>query len=358
MSQVVWRLRVGLILFLVSFGFQIFAQDSKVEIRSGARTGFDSNYIRRFPNQLVVRYISEYQSTELNYAPGDFGELAYMTNNPMNYGVGIDYKWLSLEYTTRIPFDPPEKEYGSTQLNGIGLGISSRKFWFKSFYQFNKGFYLDETDKWIPGYTAGHAGDYYQRPDLQTQTYFASLTYGFNHRKFSNNAALYQLEQQIKSAGTFAIGIAVAHNSHQADSNIIPRRRERQFEFNLLESSRLLSIGISGGYLHNFVWGMEKNWFCSLAILPGFLYQTGTIRLESQNEKSFNSWSGGFAEGRLSFGYNGEKWLVGLSARAFSMLASEENNPIQLTYSYGQFFLGYRFALPETRNRFLRMLRL
>lgn len=356
MAEIETRFRVWPILILVGFGFSVFGQDSKVEIRSGTKSGFDSSYIRRFENRLVVRYISEYQYTELNYAPSNFGELAYMTNNPMNYGVGVDYKWLSLEYTTRVPFDPPEREYGTTQLTGFGLGISTRKFWFKSFYQSNKGFYLDETDKWIPGYTESHNGNFYQRQDLQTQTYFAALTYGFNHRKFSNNAALYQLEQQTKSAGTFALGLAVAHNSHQADSNIIPRRSEKQFEFNLLESSSLLSIGITGGYLHNFVWGDGKNWFCSLAILPGFLYQSGTVKLESENEKKFTSWSGEYAEGRLSFGFNGEKWLTGLSARAFSMVGSDEINPLQITYSYAQFFIGYRFSIRETRNPLLKKL--
>lgn len=343
---------------LLAISFENWAQQTKIEVRASPQTGFDSTYIRRFPNRLVVRYISEYQLANLSYEPRDFGELSYETNNPMNYGFGVDYKWISFEYTRNVPWAPPEPGYGKTELNGFGLGLSSRKFWFKTFYQFNQGYYLDETEKWYPAITQ-RGEKAYLRPDLKTRTFFSTLTYGFNHRKFSNNAALYQLEQQLKSAGTFACGITLSYNSFSADSNIIPRREEKQFAFNLMESLNMWSFGVCGGYLHNFVWGKDRNWFCSLALLPGVLFQSGHLKREKESETSFTSFQGGYAEGRLAFGYNGQKWLAGLSSRAFSMFSSgDENNPVGLTYSYAQFFVGYRFQMPETQNSLLKKLSL
>lgn len=348
----------NLLLACLLFGMAMSGsgQQQRVEVMPPSHLAFDSAYILRYPNQLLVRYIYEYQLNNFTYEPKGFGELSYETNNPANHGVALDYKWISLEYTQSLPFDPPEPGKGKTVFKGIGLGLSSRKWWFKTFYQENKGFFLDETQKWMPGFR-GPEGDTYTRPDLMTRTFYSGLTYGFNHKKYSNSAGLYQLEKQRKSVGTFALGATVIFNTYTADSNFVPQRAEKQFEFSLLESANIWSMGIYGGYLHNFVWGRDKNWFCSLAILPGFLFQTGSIQLEGTQAKKFRSWEGGYAEGRFAIGYNGQRWLSGLTARAFSVTSqSDENNPISLTYSYAQFFLGYRLQLPASRHPVLQKL--
>lgn len=345
--------QMAILFFLLAAGQMGWAQETKVEVRASPNSGFDSTYIKRFPNRLVVRLINEYQLAEVGYQPSGLDELSYQTNNPENFGFGIDYKWISFEYTASTSLFPAEPQYGRTILNGFGLGLSSRKLWFKAFYQTNKGFYLDETEKWIPGYSK--IGEAYKRPDLETRTFFSSLTYGFNSRKFSNSAALYQLEQQKKGAGSFCVGVTIAHNSYSADSSIVPQRNAKKFEFHLLESSRLLSMGLNVGYLHTFVWGDNSQWFCSLAIIPGILFQSGTLKLEAEKEKPVTSWTGGYAEGRLSIGYNSSRWLVGLGTRAFSMFSSaNESNPLSITYTSGQLFLGYRIQLPETRNPLLK----
>ena len=62
------------------------------------------------------------------------------------------------------------------------------------------------------------------------------------------------------------------------------------------------------------------------------------------------------AEGRLGFGYNGDRWLVTLNTRSFAFINElDGSNPMGITYTNGQLSVGYRFKILENRPKFLKL---
>jgi hypothetical protein len=345
-------------LFLgLTISFTVFGQENtKIDIHKTSKTPFDSLFIKTFPGKFVPRLIIGLNETSVDYEKKGEKTLNYLSNNPLNIGLGIDYKWLSLEYTQSLETDPEDLDKGSTKTEGFGLGLSTRKIWFKSFLQYNQGFYLENTDEILPGFYQRQKS-FYTRPDLKTATLFTSLNYGFNTRKFSHSANLYQLEKQTKSAGSFVMGLSFALNAYQADSVLTPQKGAQTPYLELLKEFGLASAGLNIGYVHNFCFGKDKNWFVSLAMIPAIMYEKGEIKLGNGTIKEINGIAGFMAEGRFGFGYNSDLWFLSINSRAFSMTNDlDAEDPLSITYTSTQISYGYRFEIPKNRPGWLKKL--
>jgi len=193
------------------------------------------------------------------------------------------------------------------------------------------------------------------RPDLQTFTYFASLNYGFNHRKFSNMASLWQLERQKKSAGSFTVGLSFAISSFSSDSSIVPTIARQNFtETSYLTGMDFLLSGLNFGYLHNFAMGKTRKWFISLALIPGISVQKAITFNEEGKTGPRETVFGAQVETRVIAGWNGDFWYSTISSVVYGITTDFSNNMISQSYGYFRFVVGYKIKLKETKSPFLK----
>lgn len=341
-----------LLFFYVGYLVQTKAQNINLEIVPGHSLGYDSGFVKSFKNNFVVTLVNEskYSTIEVVYILSR-KVLNYRTNELNTWGFGFDYKWFTFEYTTRMPWFEPNPIYGNVKNNGVGFGITARKMNFRFFYQNYEGYYLENTSEWFP---QRHSNNYYLRNDIQTRTYYSKLSYVFNNKKFSNNAALWQLERQEKRAGSLVVGINYLYNTFHADSSMIP------YQSNTLPVSSntffaLNSLGGNIGYLGTIPFGKRKKLFLTGAIIPGLSWQWGQLSVEGKGIEKDNSVLGFQSEVRFGLGFNGDLWYFGSIARSYNNLNNlDGNEPISIDNYFGRVYVGYRFKQIKHQSKWLK----
>lgn len=320
--------------------------------------GYDTNYIKSFRDYLVVTVVSSAVSNDVSVTDTTNQDVIFATNVPTSFGMAVDYKWLTAEYTSTFG-RTGDADKGTTKMQSIGFGLTGRKFWFRNFYQKTQGYYLENPQYFYPEFNPA-TDAYPYRGDIQATMYWASLNYGFNHRKFSNQAALWQLERQKKSAGSFTSGITFSYASYRADSALIPQKYQRFFEKEeFLTNFEFGILGINFGYLHTFAMGKSRKLFISMALIPGVSYQVGKGYSTETSITKKDGNIGLHAESRLVFGYNADTWYTSLSTSVYAVTTSFEHaNPFSQGYGFVRIVFGVKFKLPETKSAFLKKLKL
>jgi hypothetical protein len=208
--------------------------------------------------------------------------ITYIPNSPVGIGLSVGYKKFSL--AGGICFDfLRNKDKGKTNIIDFQYHYYGNKFIFDLFIQNYKGFYTKGEDRVLIIY-----------PNLRLVQYGLSGQYVFNNKRFSYRAAFNQTERQLKSAGSFQVGGGVFYNQISSDSLLIHKDR------NKLEYYQL---NFSGGYVYTQV--IKTNFHVSLGLSAG-------LNLEAENPRKIKGISPSFFP-RLSMGYNGKDWSLGLS---------------------------------------------
>ncbi len=334
---------------MLTFGFAAFAQDSSYK-----DPGYDTNYIKSFRDYLVVTVVSSVVSNDVTITDTNGQDVVFATNVPASFGLAIDYKWFTAEYTSTFG-RTGDTAKGYTSMQSFGFGLTGRKFWFRNFYQKTRGYYLENPQYFNPDFN--WALDVYPyRGDIQSTLYWASLNYGFNHRKFSNQAALWQLERQKKSAGSFTCGLTYSYASYRADSALVPKKYQRLFEQDeFFTNFNFGMLGLNVGYLHTFAIGKSRKFFISLALIPGVSYQRGKAQSSETGAAIYDGNIGFHGESRLVFGYNADTWYTSLSSSGYGIITSFDNtNPFTQGYGFLRIVFGVKFKLPETKSTLLK----
>jgi hypothetical protein len=341
-----------LILFGNSFN-QAMAQHGKGQAMDGKAFGYDSGYVISFRDNFIVTIVNETKTNSMvaafNTKTNSYS-LNYKTNKINTWGLGIDYKWLTFEFTSQMPWYTPDPQYGDVQNAGFGFGITGRRLAFRNFYEFSKGYYLENSDSWLKDYTKIN-NKYYTRPDIETFTYYANLNYVFNNKHFSNNASLWQLERQNKRAGTMVGGLSYIFNSFYADSSIIPTTGIDTFPRSNNTYFALNSFGINLGFMGTLPMGKKKKLFITTAIIPGISRQWGQVTVENLGTAQASKLLGFQSEFRFGFGYNGNDWYIGSVFKAYTNLnVASADEPFSISNSFGRLYIGYRLNPPKTKN--------
>jgi hypothetical protein len=319
-------------------------------------TDYDTAYIKSFRDDLVVTLVSASSSNRISATDKQGKSLTYSTNLPTAMGIGIDYKWLTAEYTSSFGMSgEPGKGYTSSK--GLGFGLTGRKWWFRNFYRNTQGYFLMNPEYFDPQFNPA-TDNYPLRGDVSNTVYYATLNYGFNHRRFSNIAALWQLERQKKSAGSFTAGISYSRALHRSDSALFPEQFENRFELGeAITGFGFNMYGINFGYLHTFSFTRSRKWFLSLLLIPGISFQQGDAKLEDSGSRIRKSAWGLHTESRVTAGYNGDRWYVSLAGVSYLITTEfEGTNPLSQGYSFGRFAVGRRFGMNPAKSGILRKL--
>lgn len=305
--------------------------------------------ITSFRDNLVVTSVLNTKSERFDFTNSIGQTLEYSTAPITGFGFGIDYKWLTFEYTKRLNSANTDGLYGHTENFGIGFGFTMPKWYFRNFLESYDGYHLTTPDLLQFGYLDS-AGSYPYRPDISTFRYFASFYWVFNNENYSSMASLWQLERQEKSAGSWVAGATFGISAVIGDSSFVPQAQEENFErIKDVRGVGATVFTLNGGYQYTFVLSNSKKWFIHLGLTPGI----GTIWASSLDQvtdevTSYDSNLAFSSEGRFVVGYNGDKWYFGYSAISYSTSdLSSDLNPLANHNVYNRFYLGYRFTLPK-----------
>jgi len=308
---------------------------------------YDTNYIISYRDWFHVTLVGINQQSGISLIKAiDEKDLKFSTNNPYSFGVGIDYEWLTFEYSKSIKnIESSSKKKGNTKSTSLRLGYTGRKIRIDSYYTKSRGYYLKNIDDFIPdGYV--DTTEYPRFDDLSNKTFALSFYYTFNYKKYSNMAALWQIDRQIKSAGSPVIGLltlweGLSSNQpfHFSDTLDIDE------DFLKIKSADYKRIGIFGGYMHTF--SIIKKFYLHGAITQGLFYSYGTINNYDGEQINKNTLGVSFNY-RISVGYNSKRLYAGVLFVKDTFIGDAfASKTVFSSHDYLRILVGYRFYIKK-----------
>lgn len=341
--------RIALVLLLVLVVGQAHAQLGE-KVRSLLLNGspdvpdYDTTYIAAYRSNLMISLVAKGQTIEVSLEREEGAGLSYETNSSGQYGLGLNFKWLSVEATFNVPaFDDLDASFGNTSSRSFGLGYTGRRLWGRAFWDNTQGYYMNDPQRWKAGWEDGDAQ--VVRPDLSSNTYLLSLNYALsNKRRFSQNAALFQMERQKKSAGTMVAGFSAWYSHVTADTSILSPALVDTFPLDtgFKDVGRFIAGG-TFGYAHTFAF-WEKG-FINASVVPGIAFVHQTI--DTPNGELSSTGGAFVTEFKLGAGFNGDRWY-GAVTTAFYYSTAQISEKLSLSTNYGfvRLAVGVRLGDP------------
>ncbi len=311
-----------------------------VEVDAHAAPDHDTAYIAQYRSNLTLSAVSKYQLSGINMVPTEGDELTFSTNNRTQYGLGLDYKWLSVEALFNVPgWSDHDPELGGTTSRGLGVGLTKRRLWARGIWNSTQGYYMEESLRWTGSERP------YVRPDLLNRTFMLSVNYALGGKlRYSQNAALFQMERQKKSAGTWVLGGTAWHTTVTADSSLLAPA--------LLDTFRLatgftgvqrLMLGATIGYTHSFVFWHKG--FIQASLLPGVAYAEQWIDIPG--ERLHGKGAAAVVEFKAGAGFNGDRWYTALTVSTYHASANiADELQLAMDHTSVRLALGIRFGDP------------
>lgn len=272
-------------------------------------------YIKELEADLSLRLFLENKTVDLEHQVNDETEGDYFTNTPTGLGFGFNRKWYGLSVAIGLP-NTAEKRQGKTRGFDLRYNLMTRKVVVDAFFYRYRGFYKEAKMKNITIY-----------PDMRNWGLGFSGYYLFNGDKYSINALMAQNERQLKSAGSFMLGLNFFANRITADSTST-----------LSEYSRIVSyqVGPNVGYAHTFV--ISKKFFIGMFLAIG-------INITDKKGKKYKTSIAPAVFPKIAFGYNSDKWAlsISVSGNQFPLLRTE-------TDEIRNFIMQFRFIYVKKLN--------
>lgn len=331
-----------IIAIILSFGVLANETDSL----SQKPLPYDTNYIISYRDWMHITAVAVSKQTGISLVNiNENKDISFSTNNPVSFGFAFDYEWITFEYTHSFKgLDLTDPNKGESKAQSLRFGLTGRKFRMSTFYRGTKGFHLENVEEWIPNWFQEQE-KYPFLEDLESQILAFSLYYTFNHKKYSNTAALWQIDRQIKSAGSPVLGFQSNAELIKAGTPIITYDSLASKYLNISEAN-YLKLGLTGGYMHTF--NIKKRFYIHGAIMQGFLYSFGEAKYFDREEKVDISTLGISIYLRLTLGYNGKKWFGGFFFVSDSFINNALSDSYETTnYNYVRMYIGYRFPLKK-----------
>ena len=264
-------------------------------------------------------------------------------NTSAYLGAALNYKWFSIYYALNIPetsvLGGHNKEVKASQL------IISR-FWshwgLEGNYQHDRGL----VDQDHPG--PGNVNTVWQWADYKYVG--VNAEYFFNASRFSFRAADNFARLQTHSGGSWLVMVTPSYQDFHLQRNTLDTSMKDSTLYALIShDANHLVLVAKVGYTYNFVWDGGR-WSCSplFCIGPG----VGVYMDEFHTHQRFFPNLG--YQGRLTVGYNGDKWYTYLNGFYDLVQEPQKNLGLKTINESASLSVGYRFH--SLRRRILGIL--
>ena len=302
----------------------------------------DSPYIKYYDHYLNVTTGWNTRNTQFIIAYPQYNLRFVLSPKETNqFNVSLDYSFLYLYYSfTPDAFNLNKEDTikGNTKRLTFGTGFSFERWNFNFSYQNIKGYYLHNTNEFIPDWSKGDA--YIQYPDLRTIQVSGQIGYNLN-KKFSISSLTSGKEQQLKTVVTF-FPILAYWNSKLKDEKIDSTQKVA----NVLSVNNDVNLVLPAAI--NFIFA--KNFYIAAFAGPiigvDFFKANGYDSTDHAIRTSGTKLSTGYYI-RGSIGYTSKKFYVGMDAFARNYGHQQQDQKF-IKYSYGlQAYIGTRFNPPR-----------
>jgi len=310
---------------------------------------YDPLYIKKYRKYLALTPIMIYRDFTLGFegGRGEKGSVEYSPNLLPQWGLGVDYNWLSFELTSSWGVNDEEPTKGKTSKLGIAGTLTLPKWNAQGNLQYFKGFYVSNLAELKTTYAAAAAEPIYpHREDMSLITGRGSLYYMFNSKRYSHPSALFvTTERQLKSAGSVLLGVTFTFFSISADSSLIPPSISRYFDSShFVKKSGYFMLLSNVGYSHTFVF--QKTLFLNSGLHFGLGPVYSGIKSDEGGATNRRLDAGATVELRVGLGVNGDRLYGGVLTSVVSTASTAGEESIINNSSYLlRLFVGYRFPI-------------
>jgi Domain of unknown function (DUF4421) len=310
----------------------------------------DKKYIESYPSYLslgvftIVPTINFKLSSELKEAKDKNVSSDFKANISNILGFTVGYRGINVAFGFKVSSkDQKNKNYAKSSYSSVVIRLRHPVYYLLFRYSSVKGL----TDLNAANHDPADTSSFYlQRGDIRSTDYQLEGIYNFSWRKYSYTAPLTFLQRQVKSRVGFLLKAGFSYSEVSADSTIVSARQRIYYE-ELSDVRKLsgISIRVAPGVGGNLIF--FKRMYLSAAFFVAYdLYLYNYTRFSdgsSRDGKSFVV----VLDGRISLGYQSERFYIGLRYEGDSRGAKIDHVRITTQYSYGGFELGYRFKAPS-----------
>ncbi|RAV98413.1 DUF4421 family protein [Pseudochryseolinea flava] len=329
-----------LIILFVFFYTALSAQDDIV-VTKYPRSAGDSlraNYIKPFPDHFFLWPVIKQRKLafELERITDGDRRVAFESNKPYSFGVGLYVFELALELAFAVPLDEQSKYiYGESSARDIQLNVLGKKWGSDLYYQKYSGFYINDGARKVASGTP-----FPQRPDITTRNYGVSINYTFNYNKFSFRSAYNYIERQLRSSGSFLLVSSLNSFRAAADSALLGQTYQSEFGIDSkIKSIQVTSLSLAPGYTYSLIY---KGFFLNGALAVGPSHNWITYTPDDAKPKHdirFNA----YVSARIGLGYNGDYIFGGISFMSQANTAKFETARLSSANNLFKILIGYRF---------------
>ena len=329
-----------LICLLHTRGFTQNTTDTTVQKKDKTA---DSFYIKHYDNYL--NFTTGWNTRNTKYTvsyPQDNIKFILSPKETNQFNVSLDYSFLYMFYSfTPNAFNSKDTIKGNSKRSTFGTGFSFKRWSINFDYQNIKGYYLQNTNEFIPGWSKGDA--YLQFPDLKTIQTGGQVGFNFN-RKFSTASLTSGKEQQLKTVVTFFPILAYWHIKMKDETKDDPKTSN---EFTVNNDINLLLPASA-----NIVFA--KNFYISVFAGPIIGVDFYKANGYDERTKAISTSATYISTGyylRSSIGYTGKKFFTGIDIFSRNYGHKQEEEKF-IKNSYGvQAYVGMRFDPPGFLQR-------
>jgi hypothetical protein len=302
----------------------------------------DTSYYRSFKGSIITRVFVSRNYSEIKLDPSsDFSKMRYHANTPLSLGVGITYRFFSLNVSKGLNFLQSNTNKGKTTSFNLQLHLYKKRWTFDALAQFYKGYYLGQ-----PNLEPINGQMHYLRPDMGLQTVGVAAYRVLNDQRFTYGAGLSQNALQLRSAGSFLLGGQAFYTSLHADSALAPFNVDSSYSKQDIRKVHLFEIGPGIGYAYTFV--LQRHYFflgsVNANLNAAFSREIGASIRRDQVTLSANYLL------RFGTGYNTAKWGLSAIWLTSSINAQGESSGFKYTMAVGSYRLVYVRRLAVNRH--------
>ena len=254
-----------------------------------------------YDRDITGRIYYTRENTGLSLRAPDQPSFDYKPNNSKGLGLGISYRYLTLNASFRLLGTDNDK--GKTHSLSLQTSLYKEQWVYDLVYQHFKGMYLS------PKVVLTTDNNYYLRPDVRSTLIGGDFWRILNSDRFSYRSVMTQNEWQVKSAGTLLLGGELYYGSSRADSALVPAAIAQNYPQAGMDKVRFFRVGAGVGYAYTYVF--KKNFFVSGG-LTGILDYATTREYIGNDFEGKNAVSPNLSY-RISIGYNSRRTNINAS---------------------------------------------